>query len=619
MIFGLFGGDKKRVAEMIAAARTGDVGRIEQLLSKGTDINAPEPESGDTALLAAVDKDQWATVEFLLTQRPNLSLQDKNSHSPLFLAVSKGDTALAIVNLLLDAGADADLGPSQGSNAGGTPLHLACATGANGCLESLLRHGASSTKQLPSGASPLHTAAIGGNQKTIELLINVGGDVNALSNEKRTPLHHCGITGNVKAAAALIQLGAQVDGKDFEGCTPLMQAVIKNHAEMVKLLLDSGADPDVIVRTDSTVLYPLFVAAMNGYDEVIRILIDKGVNVTAKVEGDPSPVDAAKQNGHESAAKLISAALKRHRAGAKEAHGSAKAMEALWKKIIQVIGQQDQGALRKLTETKHFSDLTPDSQLLVACVLGDTEQAQSMLAAGADPNRKFADLLGGITPLFATVGFAHSVGVARLILEHGGDPNQSWDEGSTVLMEATTDQHLELAELLLSKGANVNARMTDGRTALILAARNGGARCVDLFLNAGADINAVENEHGLGAFGSALNRLDLKLAEHLFNRGAEPNFGSMETLQLAIAEHGSLAFVRALEARGCKLVREDQRGRMAFISAKNPDPEVFDYLLNHGADPNEGNDLGYTPLIHTKSGLKLPKLLPHEARKSVVC
>jgi len=57
MIFGLFGGDKKRVADMIAAARTDDTEKIRQLLAKGADINAPEPASGDTPILAAVDKD----------------------------------------------------------------------------------------------------------------------------------------------------------------------------------------------------------------------------------------------------------------------------------------------------------------------------------------------------------------------------------------------------------------------------------------------------------------------------------------------------------------------------------------------------------------------------------
>lgn len=66
MIFGFFGGEKKRIAETIAAAREGDTEKVKQLLSKGVDSNASEPESGDTPLLAAIDKAQWGTAEFLL-------------------------------------------------------------------------------------------------------------------------------------------------------------------------------------------------------------------------------------------------------------------------------------------------------------------------------------------------------------------------------------------------------------------------------------------------------------------------------------------------------------------------------------------------------------------------
>ena len=58
MIFGLFGGGKKRIVELVAAARAGDTEKVKQLLAKGVDINASEPESGDTALLAAIDKGQ---------------------------------------------------------------------------------------------------------------------------------------------------------------------------------------------------------------------------------------------------------------------------------------------------------------------------------------------------------------------------------------------------------------------------------------------------------------------------------------------------------------------------------------------------------------------------------
>jgi predicted aspartyl protease len=56
MIFGLFGGNKKRVAEMISAARAGDMVKIQQLISTGADIDAPEPTCvwGDEAALPRV-------------------------------------------------------------------------------------------------------------------------------------------------------------------------------------------------------------------------------------------------------------------------------------------------------------------------------------------------------------------------------------------------------------------------------------------------------------------------------------------------------------------------------------------------------------------------------------
>ena len=314
MFFGLFGGEKKRSADMIAAARNGDSAKVKKLVLEGASINAAESDSGDTPILAAIDKSQWETASVILSYRPDLTIEDKNGNSPLYLAVTHGDAALTIVNLLLEAGAPVDLGPKKGDNAGATPLHIACATGANECIGSLLRQGASVRKQLPSGANPLHTAAIGGDQRTIELLCKAGGSVTALNEDMRTPLHNCGITGKSAVATALIQHGAEIDSIDAEGCTPLLRAVMKNHAAVAKVLLNNGADPDFVVRTDDTPLYPLFVAAMSGYDNVVRALLENGANPTANVAGLPSPLDAAKQNGHDASAKLIAAAIKKQKA-----------------------------------------------------------------------------------------------------------------------------------------------------------------------------------------------------------------------------------------------------------------------------------------------------------------
>ncbi len=592
MIFGIFGSDKKRVQEMIAAARTGETERVRQLLLKGADINAAEPDSGDTAILAAIDKDQWETAKFLLTQRPDLSLEDKNGNSPLYLAVSKGDTALATVNLLLEAGASPDIGPAQGDNAGVSPLHIACATGANGCLESLLRHGASATKQIPSGATPLHTAAIGGDQRTIGLLCKAGGSVHALNNEKRTPLGNCSITGNAIAAAAMIQLGAEVDSQDAEGCTPLMRSVMKNHPGVAKVLLESGADPDVILRTDSTPLYPLFVAAMNGYDELVRLLLDSGANVAAKVDGVASPVDAAKHNGHEVAAKMLAAALKHQRAAAK----AEKAGDDLSKQLVAAWKELDGEALQKVATSRLFSSLPAASRLAVLAANGDLDGVNALLADGVNPNLEDEPRPGDVPPVIAATLRKGNADVVGALLAAGAKPNVRRADGSTALLIASSNGDTKAVIALLERGANPNHALPNGQTVLMSATVNGQAKVIDLLIDAGANVNAIFPEGRFGAFALALDGKKMRIALHLLRRGAQPSFGDSDTLPLAVAEYGSLELLREIDARGGSNLAAFG-ARAAFVAARNKDPEVLDYLLSHGVELSAGNDLGYTPLI----------------------
>lgn len=591
MIFGIFGGEKKRVAEMIAASRAGKIDDLKQLLAKGVDINVAEPDSGDTPLIAAIDKSQWATAEFILQQMPNLSLEDKNGQTPLYFAVSRGDLALTIVNQLLEAGAQVDLVHQKGDNAGATPLHIACATGANGCLESLLRHAASPSKQIPNGSTPLHTAAIGGDERTIELLYKAGGDVNALNNDQRSPLHNCGITGNTKAAAALIQYGAEVEITDAEGCTPLMRAVMKNNVKVAIVLLDHGADPDRIVYIDSSPFYPLFVAAMNGYTDLVRILIEKGVNVMAKVEGVIAPLAAAKHNGHEAAAKLIAAAINKKKAVEK----ADKAGELIWRDLLSALNGGKANLIDSLAAKPAFAKLTLDQQLIVQSVLGATGKVQALLSQGASPNASFGEVFFGAPVLYVAAGREGSTDALALLLEAGADPHITQKDGSNALHVAAKRGNVRAAKLLMGKGVNPNIGYAGGLPPLIDACISGNTRMVDALIDGGADVNATL-EMGFCAFAAAIDNKRMKLAEHLLARGAHPNFGEVETLPLAVAEHGSLALIQAIASRGGSIVRPDMLARVAFIAARNKDSEVLDYVLRNGADLCFGNDLNYSEL-----------------------
>ena len=340
MFFGLFGGEKKRIAEMIAAARSGDTEKIKQLLSKGADINAPEPESGDTPLLAAIDKHQWAAAEHLLKQGPDLSLEDKNGNSPLYLAVSRGDSALAMVNLLLKAGApvnllspagytplyiaagfgDAgmtitelllaagaqlELGPLDGDGGDSTALYVAASRGGLQLSRRLLAAGASSAVRIKDGSTLLHAAAMGGNAEVVRIFAGLGVPVGLARNDGITPLHVAAISGQADAAAVLIDLGAALELFDGQGRTPLMAAAFNDRPAVVKLLLARGAKLDVALYVEGTPLFPLFIAAMDGYHEVVRVLLEAGAAVDFPGSEGMTPLMSAVLSNHAEVVRVL--------------------------------------------------------------------------------------------------------------------------------------------------------------------------------------------------------------------------------------------------------------------------------------------------------------------------
>ena len=97
MVFGLFGGAKKRAAELYEAAQKGDLAGVRQALDKGADINALDPECSETALHAAVDKSQKAVIDLLLSKGANPDIVSGQHFTPLIIAAAMGDAALPMV------------------------------------------------------------------------------------------------------------------------------------------------------------------------------------------------------------------------------------------------------------------------------------------------------------------------------------------------------------------------------------------------------------------------------------------------------------------------------------------------------------------------------------------
>ncbi|MBI3411361.1 MAG: ankyrin repeat domain-containing protein [Planctomycetes bacterium] len=154
-------------------------------------------------IYSAITSDNIARVKELLKADPAIAKsKDQDKRPVLHRAVTLDRRAMIV--LLLDAGADANVSDSE-------------------------------------GYTTLHSAAFWGRPEIAKLLIERRADVNARAKDGFTPLHEAARVGSVAVARLLVAGGAKVNATDNEGRTPLNWAG-RNGEEpaMIDLLIESG-------------------------------------------------------------------------------------------------------------------------------------------------------------------------------------------------------------------------------------------------------------------------------------------------------------------------------------------------------------------------------------------
>ena len=128
---------------------------------------------------------------------------------------------------------------------------------------------------------------------------------------------------------------------------------------------------------------------------------------------------------------------------------------------------------------------SPDgfTALHLAAFFGWAPTAAALLSAGADPNAE-ARNESRVRPLHSAVA-ARAVDVARLLLEHGAEPNVRQAGGWTPLQGAALHGQLELASLLVEHGADPRQAADDGRDAVSMAREGGHQSIVKLLQSPG--------------------------------------------------------------------------------------------------------------------------------------
>jgi cytohesin len=413
--------------------------------------------------------------------------------------------------------------------------------------------------------------------------------INAPGAKGETLLQGAAAQGKLAIATMLIENGAAIEGVKSGGLTPLHFAAGNGHKAMVDLLLSKGAKPGAQASQGLT---PLHLAVLKGYETVAKALIEAGAPVNGKLSGESqgstadlnwfihgahAPLHVAVEAGYPA---LVSLLISKGAEINGESGGRTPlsyAVELHLQPIVEVL-------LKARADPNAGSQ---DLPLHFAAYYGENHMVESLLASGADPNRKsvlhFGMVMSGprtvdgrsspISPLSLAV-MKKQVAAIKLLLEAKADPNEmsyisAWKR--PIIYDALSDP--AILELFLKAGANPNVKYDEDQyqnPPLQAVVSQNQQSQAELLLAHGADVNAA-NKNGWTALHQAAAGGSKPIAELLIKAGARVNqrdFSGNTPLLLA-------------------------------VSSKHP--EVAQLLLESKADPNIRDKNGQTPLDIAKT------------------
>jgi ankyrin repeat protein len=188
----------------------------------------------------------------------------------------------------------------------------------------------------------------------------------------------------------------------------------------------------------------------------------------------------------------------------------------------------------------------------------------------------------------------------NFIIDHGLDLEVPCpDYGSTALMYAAQNGHLDCVMQLIDHGASVQARNKDGFTPLHFATT---VDIVRVLLKHGAGVNAVNGDKQTPlhyVFRIAGRNNDV--FKELINNGADlniPDINGKTPLHVAIRSQLKADVIISLITKDVNLnAKTNENNTLLHIAASGQPLRVVKHLLQLGADPHVKNNAGDDPLM----------------------
>lgn len=186
---------------------------------------------------------------------------------------------------------------------GATPLVIACRCGHYDIVEYLISKCHANVEQVGSvifdgetieDAPPLWCAAAAGHISIVKLLVKWGANVNSTTRTNSTPLRAACFDGHFEIVKYLINNGADFEVANRHGHTCLMIACYKGHYKIAQYLLSLKADVNRRSVKGNTALHD---CAESGSLEILQLLLKHGAKMDVDSYG-MTPLLAASVTGH---------------------------------------------------------------------------------------------------------------------------------------------------------------------------------------------------------------------------------------------------------------------------------------------------------------------------------
>ena len=414
--------------------------------------------------------------KFLLDNGANVNRLDQNMRTPLAEMLRDFETKKALVELLLDHGAELTTEDSSGQSVldkameyhSDAMLKLITARQhiSSQMLSHLMQEAAENNRfylfpvLLQSGAPPTSVSLNMALEHSVISLITrefieiKKEEINMKDASGKSPLINACSKDYIDVVRILLEKGAKVDDTDATESTALFYC---KSAECIRDLLKAGADPNTM---NSNGDYPITV---HSEEEIITELVLAGTNISVQGKHGQTPISQAAflENNIVSSRLLPGPEEIIVYINEQDVFGQTELMRAI------KFGEEIKHLLATIQADLNVKDYAQKTALSIAASEAPISTVHLLLQHGADCNYGTSPLIEAFTHgEISTVGF--------LLVQEQCNPNQTNVFGETLLVVAAQSgaRHKDsvLKMLMARDDLNVNATDEHGRTLLHLAA-----------------------------------------------------------------------------------------------------------------------------------------------------